>query len=148
MGKDITTVSRLTIGPDLGDQHTAGYVLTGSGEVEETFRVATTMSALGRTMAGFESSRVVLEVGTHSPWVSRLGSLIVLHFNSVKTPIVTILFQLESFLLHRTSPLICVYKFRAAILFAQPIDEVPPAIGGLHHSSAFKFYSLVKPTTD
>ena len=34
--------------------------------------MATTMSALGRTMAGFESSRVVLEVGTHSPWVSRL----------------------------------------------------------------------------
>ena len=72
MGKDITTVSGLTIGLDLGDKHTVGCVLTGSGEVEETFRVATTMSALGRTMAGFESSRVVLEVGTHSPWVSRL----------------------------------------------------------------------------
>ena len=72
MGKDTTVVGGLTIGLDLGDKHTVGCVLTGSGEVEETFRVATTMSALGRTMAGFESSRVVLEVGTHSPWVSRL----------------------------------------------------------------------------
>ena len=72
MGKDTTAVGGLTIGLDLGDKHTVGCVLTGSGEVEETFRVATTMSALGRTMAGFESSRVVLEVGTHSPWVSRL----------------------------------------------------------------------------
>ena len=72
MGKDITSAGGLTIGLDLGDKHTVGCVLTGSGEVEETFSVATTMSALGRTMAGFESSRVVLEVGTHSPWVSRL----------------------------------------------------------------------------
>ena len=72
MGKDTTAVGGLTIGLDLGDKHTVGCVLTRSGEVEETFSVATTMSALGRTMAGFESSRVVLEVGTHSPWVSRL----------------------------------------------------------------------------
>ena len=50
MGKSITTVSGLTIGLELGDKHTVGCVLTGSGEVEETFRVATTMSALGRAM--------------------------------------------------------------------------------------------------
>ncbi len=72
MGKDIRSVSGLTIGLDLGDKHTVGCVLTRSGEVEETFSVATTMSALGRTMAGFKPSRVVLEVGTHSPWISRL----------------------------------------------------------------------------
>jgi transposase len=72
MGNDITTVAQLTIGLDLGDKRTVGCVLSASGEVVETFTVATTMSALGRTMAGFEVSRVVLEVGTHSPWVSRL----------------------------------------------------------------------------
>ncbi len=72
MDKNITTVSGLTIGLDLGDKYTAGCVLSTSGEVLETFTVATTMSALGRTLAGFKSSRVVLEVGTHSPWVSRL----------------------------------------------------------------------------
>jgi transposase len=30
------------------------------------------MSAMARTLGGFEASRVVLEVGTHSPWVSRI----------------------------------------------------------------------------
>ena len=72
MGRDITTVGGLTIGLDLGDRHTVGCVLSPSGDVAETFRVATTMSSLIRTMGGFDSSRVVLEVGTHSPWVSRL----------------------------------------------------------------------------
>ncbi len=72
MGKDITQASGLTIGLDIGDKQTVGSVLTRSGEVEETFSVATTMSALGRTMTGFKPSRVVLEVGTHSPWISRL----------------------------------------------------------------------------
>ena len=72
MGDDITTSHGLTIGLDLGDKHTVGCVLSPSGEVLETFSVATTMSALGRMMSGFKPSRVVLEVGTHSPWVSRL----------------------------------------------------------------------------
>ncbi len=72
MGNDITTSHGLTIGLDLGDKYTEGCVLSESGEVVETFRVATTMTAMSRTMAGFEASRVVLEVGTHSPWVSRL----------------------------------------------------------------------------
>jgi hypothetical protein len=43
----------------------------GDGEVLETFRVRTTPVALDRALARFEASRVVLEVGTHSPWVSR-----------------------------------------------------------------------------
>ncbi len=64
MGKNITTVIGLTIGVDLGDKHTVGCALSTSSEVLETFTVATTMSALGRTIAGVESSRVVLEVLT------------------------------------------------------------------------------------
>lgn len=72
MGNGITTSHGLTIGLDLGDRHTEGSVLSESGEVVETFRVATTMSAMARTLGGFEASRVVLEVGTHSPWVSRI----------------------------------------------------------------------------
>jgi hypothetical protein len=52
MGKNITMASGLTIGLDLGDKHTVGCVLSTSGEVLETFTVATTMSALGRTLAG------------------------------------------------------------------------------------------------
>lgn len=72
MGNGITTSHGLTIGLDLGDRHTEGSVLSESGEVIETFRVATTMSAMARTLGGFEASRVILEVGTHSPWVSRI----------------------------------------------------------------------------
>jgi len=60
MDRNITTVGGLTIGRDLGDKHTVGCVLSTSGAVLETFTVATTMSALGRTLAGFESSRVIL----------------------------------------------------------------------------------------
>jgi len=42
--------------------------------VVETFRVRTTQPALDRALARFGKARVVLEVGTHSPWVSRGAS--------------------------------------------------------------------------
>jgi hypothetical protein len=71
MGKRITTNSGLTIGLDLGDRFTEGRVLDGSGEVVEAFRVRTTEAALSARLATFPPSRAVLEVGTHSPWVSR-----------------------------------------------------------------------------
>ncbi len=72
MKKGITERSGLTIGLDLGDKQTAGCVVSADGEVAETFQIATTRAAVARTMAGFGPSRVVLEVGNHSPWVSRL----------------------------------------------------------------------------
>jgi transposase len=71
MSKRTTTNGGLTIGLDLGDKHTEACVVDGSGEVVETFRVRTTEPALDRALSRFEASRVVLEVGTHSPWVSR-----------------------------------------------------------------------------
>lgn len=72
MAKCNKRLGGLTIGQDLGDKHTVGCVLSREGEVLETFRMATTPASVRRTMEGFESSRVVLEVGTHSPWMSRL----------------------------------------------------------------------------
>jgi transposase len=72
MEHDITSASGLTIGLDLGDKHTVGCVLSAGGEVVETFRMDTTVASVRRTMNGFAASRVVLEVGTHSPWLSRL----------------------------------------------------------------------------
>ena len=72
MSKRITTDGRLTIGLDLGDRFTEGRVLDATGEIVEAFRVRTTEPALSSRMAGFPPSRVVLEVGTHSPWVSRV----------------------------------------------------------------------------
>jgi len=61
----------LTIGLDLGDRWTEGRVLDETGEVVEAFRVRTTEPAMTSRLSSFPPSRVVLEVGTHSPWVSR-----------------------------------------------------------------------------
>jgi len=72
MGKGIPTGGGLTIGLDLGDRFTEGRVLDASGEVVEAFRVRTTEPALSARLGSFRPSRVVLEVGTHSPWVSRV----------------------------------------------------------------------------
>jgi hypothetical protein len=71
MGKRITRASGLTIGLDLGDRFPEGRVLDASGKVTEAFRVRTTASALAARLSGYPPSRVVREVGTHSPWVSR-----------------------------------------------------------------------------
>ena len=72
MGKRITAGGGLTIGLDLSDKTSEACVLDATGEVVESFRVRTTRAALERALARFEPCRVVLEVGTHSPWVSRL----------------------------------------------------------------------------
>ncbi len=71
MDERITNEDGRTIGLDLGDRFTEGRVLDGSGEVVEAFRVRTTEPALSARLASFPPCRVVLEVGTHSPWVSR-----------------------------------------------------------------------------
>ena len=62
----------LTIGVDLGDRYSHFCVLDASGEVVEDGRVATTPAGLSRRFGSYPSSRVALEVGTHSPWTSRL----------------------------------------------------------------------------
>jgi len=71
MGKGITTGRGWTIGLDLGDRFTEGRVLDDAGDVIEAFRVRTTERMLSARLASFPPSLVVLEVGTHSPWVSR-----------------------------------------------------------------------------
>ena len=60
-----------TIGLDLGDRWTEGRVLDEVGEVVEAFRVRTTEPAMDARLSSYAPCRVVLEVGTHSPWVSR-----------------------------------------------------------------------------
>ena len=62
----------LTIGLDLSDTHAHYCVVNAHGQVLQTGRARTTPAALERTLAAWPGSRVVLEVGTHSPWVSRL----------------------------------------------------------------------------
>jgi len=59
-----------TIGLDLGDRFSQVCVLDAAGEVGARFRVATTRKGLEGGLARYPGARVVLEVGTHSPWVS------------------------------------------------------------------------------
>ena len=61
-----------TIGIDLGDRFTSFCLLDGSGEVMEEGKVRTTPDAFLRHFHSDKPSRVVMEVGTHSPWASRL----------------------------------------------------------------------------
>jgi transposase len=68
----MTNYATTTIGMDLGDTWTVLCVLDESGEVVEQSRVRTRHKEMHAYFAMRLPARVVLEVGTHSPWVSRL----------------------------------------------------------------------------
>src|SRR5437899_2881199 len=63
---------RLTIGLDLGDRNSCYCVLDEAGRIQLEQRVRTTAKALQEVFGGMPRSRVALEIGTHSPWISRL----------------------------------------------------------------------------
>jgi transposase len=65
---------RLTIGLDLGDRSSWYCVLDEAGEVLLEQKVATTPKAMKEVFGGMPRSRIALETGMHSPWVSRLLS--------------------------------------------------------------------------
>jgi len=63
----------LTAGLDLGDKYSYLCVLdTDSGELVEDGRLRTTPEDLRRRFDFEKKLRIAIEVGTHSPWVSRL----------------------------------------------------------------------------
>ncbi len=62
----------VTIGMDLGDRQSELCVVDRAGVVVHRGRGATTAAGLTAACAPYAGARVVLEVGTHSPWVSRL----------------------------------------------------------------------------
>lgn len=64
-------VPNVTIGLDVGDRWTDLCVVDAGGAVAETGRVATTLPGLERRFATMPPARIVLETGTHSPWMSR-----------------------------------------------------------------------------
>lgn len=72
MNDAITKETTLTVGLDVGDRYVQVCVLDEAGQVVEESRVPTRRAALERRFAGRERMRVVLEAGTHSPWLSRL----------------------------------------------------------------------------
>jgi len=66
------TSGPITIGLDLGDKSSRFCALDQSGEIVREDAVATTKSGLQRAFGSRKRCRIALEVGTHSPWVSRL----------------------------------------------------------------------------
>jgi transposase len=63
----------VTAGIDLGDRYTHVCLLDSeNGEVIEESRIPTSPKAFERRFSGTAPMRIAIEVGTHSPWVSRL----------------------------------------------------------------------------
>lgn len=84
-----TSEQKLTVGLDLGDRSSWYCVLDASGAVVLEQRLSTTAKAVSEVFGGMPRSRIALETGMHSPWVSRLLSqlgheVIVAHARNVR----------------------------------------------------------------
>src|SRR5436305_4684480 len=62
----------LTVGLDLGDRSSCYCVLEEGGSIVIEQKVSTTAKALQAAFGAMPRSRVALETGMHSPWISRL----------------------------------------------------------------------------
>jgi len=65
---------KLTIGLDLGDRSSWYCVLDEAGDVLLEQKLGTTPKAMKEVFGGMPRSRIALETGMHSPWVSRVLS--------------------------------------------------------------------------
>ena len=79
----------LTIGLDLGDRSSWYCVLDETGEVRLEQKLGTTPKAMKEMFGALPRSRIALETGMHSPWVSRALSelgheVIVSHARNVR----------------------------------------------------------------
>lgn len=63
---------KITVGLDVGDGKSRICEIDVAGDVVGQANVATSAESLRRYFEGRERCRVVLEAGTHSPWISRL----------------------------------------------------------------------------
>ena len=64
----------LTLGLDLEDRNSWYCVLDEEGQIQLELRVRTSAKALQEVFGTRPRSRIALEIGTHSPWISRLLS--------------------------------------------------------------------------
>jgi len=64
----------LTVGLDLGDRNSWYCVVDETGQIQLEQRVRTSEQALQGVFGAMPRSRIALEIGTHSPWISRLLS--------------------------------------------------------------------------
>ena len=72
MGKTKSAQERVTIGMDLGDKTSRYCMLDNDGEILREGQVATTKPGIVEAFGSLGRVRIAIEVGTHSPWVSRL----------------------------------------------------------------------------
>jgi transposase len=72
MKEHTTSAPAATIGIDIGDKTSHVAVIDCAGEWVESATIPTTTAAFSRAFANYEGARVALEVGTHSPWISRI----------------------------------------------------------------------------
>src|ERR1051326_6296135 len=63
---------KLTVGLDLRDRNSLYCVLDESGQIQLEQRVGTNAKLLREVFGAMPRSRIALEIGTHSPWISRL----------------------------------------------------------------------------
>ena len=72
MAKSSEEKGHRTVGLDLGDRQSRVCELdTASGEMVAEYSVTTTAAGLAKRFGGRPRMRIALEIGTHSPWVSR-----------------------------------------------------------------------------
>jgi transposase len=64
-------IPALTIGIDLGDKKHAICVLDMSGEILEQRAITNHRDSLRRLSVKYPAARIIIEVGSHSPWISR-----------------------------------------------------------------------------
>src|SRR5580704_3367831 len=69
-----TKISRqkLTVGLDLGDRSSWYCVLDETGQTVLEQKLSTTPKAMQEVFGAMPRSRIALETGMHSPWISRL----------------------------------------------------------------------------
>jgi len=72
IGSRKTSRQQLTVGLDLGDRNSWYCVVDEAGQVQLEQRVRTNAKALREVFGGMPRGRIALEIGTHSPWISRL----------------------------------------------------------------------------
>ena len=68
----VLALGPITIGLDLGDKTSRFWVLDKDAKVQAEGSVATTKKAMTQKFAAMRRCRIALEVGTHSPWLSRM----------------------------------------------------------------------------
>jgi transposase len=69
--RQLAVKGKLTVGLDLGDRTIRYCILDEAAEVVSEEQVPTSKIGLDSLFAKMPASRIALEVGTHSPWVSR-----------------------------------------------------------------------------